>query len=401
MTNQQLPVLISGAGPTGLTLALALGKAGYKVEVFEAEQQLADEIRASTIHAATLEYWDSLGVAERIIAKGKKSQTLQFYERASGECVATFDYALIAGDTKFPFRLQCPQNLVTRELLPAALETGNVNVHMAHAVQRFVDNGDSVTLYVDTPQGEEKAVVGSYLCACDGPRSPERIQLGIQFPDVSVYEDRFLLIGTDLDLQTIYPGIGPVAYFYDPDEWIICMELPTMTRTIFRIPPDVDTTDLKSEASCRQRLAKVVGNKTDYEIKVVNYYSVLQRAAETFRVGRVCLAGDAAHLNNPTGGQGLNSGAQDAAMLAEKLISVLEGGPETALDEYSRVRRDYHRNMVQQKAARNYADLVLTDQEDRAKRNEAMKAMAQDPEQARAYLLRASMLDHRIQRQAA
>lgn len=399
--SNDLPILISGAGPTGLTLALALGKAGYKVELFEAEQQLADEIRASTIHASTLEYWDSLGVADAIIAKGKKSDTLKFYERQTKECVATFDYSLIAGDTKFPFRLQCPQNIVTREILPAALATGNVNVHMAHATQRFEDHGDSVTLYVDTPSGEEKAIKGSWFCACDGPRSPARVQLGIQFPEVSVYEDRFLLIGTDIDLRDIYPDIGPVAYFYDPEEWIICMELPTMTRTIFRIPPDADTTDLKSEESCRKRLAKVVGEDLDYNIKVVNYYSVLQRAAETFRVGRVCLAGDAAHLNNPTGGQGLNSGAQDAAMLASALISVLEGGSEKALDEYSETRRDYHKNMVQQKAAKNYSDLVLTDAEDRAKRNEDMKKMAKDPEQARAYLLRASMLDHRIPKNEA
>ena len=312
--TEQLPILISGAGPTGLTLALALGTAGYKVEVFEAESQLADKIRASTIHAATLEYWDRLGVAERIIAKGKKSSSLQFYERATRECVATFDYSLIEGDTPFPFRLQCPQNIVTRELLPAVLATGNVNVHMAHATRRFDDHGDAVTLYVDTPAGAEIAVKGQYLCACDGPRSPARMQLGIQFPDVSVYEDRFLLIGTDINLQDIYPGIGSVAYFFDPEEWIICMELPTMTRTIFRIPPDADTTDLKSESSCRRRLAKVVGPDYQYSIKVVNYYSVLQRAAETFRIGRVCLAGDAAHLNNPTGGQGLNSGAQDAAL---------------------------------------------------------------------------------------
>ncbi len=396
--SEALPILISGAGPTGLTLALALGKAGYKVELFEAEAELADEIRASTIHASTMEYWDSLGVADRIIAKGKTSKTLKFYERETKECVATFDYSLIEGDTKFPFRLQCPQNIVTRELLPAALETGNVTVHMSHPSLRFEDHGDSVTLYVETPSGKEQSIKGSYLCACDGPRSPARVQLDITFPEVSVYEDRFLLIGTDIDLQEVYPDIGPVAYFYDPEEWIICMELPTMTRTIFRIPPDVDTTDLKSEASCRKRLEKVVGPDYDYNIKVVNYYSVLQRAAETFRVGRVCLAGDAAHLNNPTGGQGLNSGAQDAAMLAEKLISVLQGGDEKALDEYSVTRRDYHKNMVQQKAAKNYSDLVLTEQEDRAARNEAMKTMSRNPEEARAYLLRASMLDHRIQR---
>ncbi|WP_101757681.1 NAD(P)/FAD-dependent oxidoreductase [Oceanicoccus sp. KOV_DT_Chl] len=399
--TSELPILISGAGPTGLTLALALGKAGYQVEVFEAEAELADEIRASTIHASTLEFWDQLGVADRIIAKGKKSSTLKFYERGTEECVASFDYSLIEADTKFPFRLQCPQNIITRELLPAALETGNVRVHMAHASLRFEDHGESVTLYVDTPSGKELVVEGQYLCACDGPRSPARIQLDIKFPEVSVYEDRFLLIGTDIDLPAIYPDIGPVAYFYDPEEWIICMELPTMTRTIFRIPPDVDTSDLKSEESCRRRLEKVVGKDYQYNIKVVNYYSVLQRAAETFRVGRVCLAGDAAHLNNPTGGQGLNSGVQDAVMLAEKLISVLQGGADAALDEYSIARRDYHKNMVQQKAAKNYSDLVLTEAEDRAKRNEAMKAMATDPAQARAYLLRASMLDHRIEQSHA
>ena len=112
--SDQLPIIISGAGPTGLTLALALGKAGYKVELFEAEAELADEIRASTIHASTLEYWDSLGVAERIIAKGKISKTLKFYERETKECVATFDYSLIEGDTRFPFRRASCQVTIDR-----------------------------------------------------------------------------------------------------------------------------------------------------------------------------------------------------------------------------------------------------------------------------------------------
>ncbi len=296
--NNALPVIISGAGPTGLTLALALGKAGIKVELFEAQAELADEIRASTIHASTLELWDDLGVADAIIAKGKITRSLQYWERETKTLVAEFDYGLLKNDTRYPFRLQCPQNIVTRELRPAVEATANVTIHMSHPVKRFEDHGDSVTLFVDSPEGE-KAVNGSYLVACDGPRSPEREQLDIQFPNLSVLEDRFLLIGTDIDLTQTYPGIGPVAYFYDPQEWIICMQLPEMTRTVFRIPPDDATEGLTEEASCRKRLSKVVGDDYTYDIKVVNYYSVIQRAAETFRVGRVILAGDAGHLNNP------------------------------------------------------------------------------------------------------
>ena len=393
--SKELPVIITGAGPTGLTLALALGRAGIKVELFEAADDLADEIRASTIHASTLELWDELGVADAIIAKGKKTYSLQFWERASKILVAEFDYGLIKNDTRYPFRLQCPQNIVTRELLPAVKATGNVSVHMSHAAKRFEDKGDSVILYVDSPSGE-KAIKGSYIAACDGPRSPEREQLNIQFPNLSVLEDRFLLIGSDINLKDIYPDIGPVAYFYDPEEWIICMQLPEMTRTVFRIPPEEATEGLTNEDSCRKRLSKVVGDDYNYQIKVVNYYSVIQRAAETFRVGRVILAGDAGHLNNPTGGQGLNSGAQDAGMLAEKLIAVLNGASDTALDEYSKLRSDYAANMVQAKAKKNYSDLVLTDADERAERNQNMALIAKDPRQAREFLLRSAMLDDRI-----
>ena len=393
--NNELPVIISGAGPTGLTLALALGKAGIKVELFEAEADLADEIRASTIHASTLELWDDLGVADAIIKKGKITHSLQYWERETKTLVAEFDYGLLKNDTRYPFRLQCPQNIVTRQLMPAVEATGNVTIHMSHPVKRFEDHGDNVTLFVDSPEGE-KAITGNYVVACDGPRSPEREQLGIQFPNLSVLEDRFLLIGTDIDLTQTYPGIGPVAYFYDPEEWIICMQLPEMTRTVFRIPPDEATEGITCEASCRKRLSKVVGDDCAYDIKVVNYYSVIQRAAETFRVGRVILAGDAGHLNNPTGGQGLNSGAQDAGILAKKLIDVLRGRPDSALDEYSRERSDYAANMVQAKATKNYSELVLTDAEERAERNRSMALIAKDNSQAREFLLRSAMLDDRI-----
>lgn len=389
-----LPVLISGAGPVGLSLALKLGRAGIDCEVFEAEPELANEFRASTLHASTLEMFEQWGVADEVIAKGLKSDKLQFWERETRKLIAEFPFSLIAEDTAFPFRLQCPQNVVTRILKPAAEATGHVRVHMSHAAERYENLGDRVRLHLQGPSGPVQ-VEGCYLAACDGPRSPERIQMGVEFPNHRTCPDRFLLIGTDIDLPKVYPGIGPVAYFYDPEEWVICMKLPTMLRTVFRIADEEDAEEVRTEASCRRRLAKIVGNDVQYDIKVVGLYSVHQRAADRFRDDRVILCGDAAHLNNPTGGMGLNSGVHDANMLADKLLDALSGKGEAGLDEYAEARRNYAVNKVQAGAEQNYADLVQQDADKRVARNQAMAEIASDPAKARVFLLRSAMLDAR------
>jgi 3-(3-hydroxy-phenyl)propionate hydroxylase len=391
-------VLISGAGPVGLSLGLALAQKGVRVEVFEAEPELSDEMRASTIHASTLEMFARWGVADQVIARGHKIDLLQFWERERRQKIAEFPYSLIAGDTPYPFRLQCPQNYVTRILKPALEATGNGVVHMGHRTTGFGEGPSGPELHVEV-DGQKKAARGDYLIACDGSHSPIRKQLGLSLSG-KTYQDQFLLIGSDLMLSKYFPGIAGCAYFYDPVEWVIAMQLPDLVRTVFRLDHDADPKAAKEEGSVRARMKRFLGEEAAFDIKVTGVYSVHQRVAETFRVGSVLLAGDAAHNNNPTGGLGMNSGIHDADYLARALLSIFAGGPDSALDEYAAVRRKAAQEAVQAHADRNY-HLLNARAEEAEARNTEIREAAQDPEKARAYLLKSALLESRVSRRAA
>lgn len=390
----ELPVLIAGAGPVGMSLAASLTSKGHKVEVFEAGQELADEARASTFHASTLEMFEQWGVVEPILDHGRKVHVLQYFERESGEHVADFEYKLIAKDTRYPFRLQCPQNKVTRFIRPVVEGRGLGKVHLNHEVVGHKQFDDHVELYLRTPDGVEIRK-GSYLIGCDGGWSSVRRTLGMSL-EGATFEDRFLLVGTDIDYKQIFPEVDLVAYIYDPEEWVIIMHLPDVVRTVFRLRPDEDGEAALDEASIRARMAKFCGKEVDFNIQMKSYYRVHQRVADHFREGRVVLAGDAAHINNPAGGMGMNSGIHDAHMLGEKLSAVLKGEPDSLLDEYAEARKKAAVEMVQANSEKNYKDLALTDPEARMQRNRQMAAVAKDPVKAREYLLKAAMLEDRI-----
>jgi 3-(3-hydroxy-phenyl)propionate hydroxylase len=394
MTDTDLPVLIAGGGPVGLSLAASLTAQGHRVEVFEMGPELADEARASTFHASTMEMFDEWGVIDEIIPNGKRVDVLQFWERGTQQKVADFEYKLIAEDTKYPFRLQCPQNKVTRLILPKFEARNLGKVHFSHEAVGHRDMGDHVELDLKTPDGI-KTFKGSYLLGADGSWSNTRETLGMVL-EGDTMEDRFLLVGSDIDYSKVFPDIGLVAYIFDPEEWVIIMHLPEVVRTVFRMSPDEDGDAAIEEAAVRDRIARFVGKPIDFELKLASYYRVHQRVAPSFRKGRVVLAGDAAHINNPAGGMGMNSGIHDAHLLGKTIGQILDGGPESLLDEYSDKRRAVAVDMVQALAAKNYKDLSANTPEERMTRNRELAAAASDPIKARAYLLRAAMLDHRI-----
>ena len=282
LTNEK-PVIIVGAGPVGLSLALMLIRQGITVEVFEALSELSDEARASTFQPRTLEMFDELNIVEQVLQQGYKVDQIRYWERETRKLVAEFNYDLISSDTAFPFRLQLPQCDFTRVVKPLIDASPLGRIHMAHQLTSFEDTGSSVKATFDSPDGE-KTVEGSYLCGADGSRSTVRQQLALPFEGMT-YEDRFMLVATDMNLRQYFENIGPVNYLYDPDEWVIILHLPDVVRIVFKIQDHEDEEDVQQETAVRERVARFLGQTTDFNIKGVRIYKVHQRVADTFRTG--------------------------------------------------------------------------------------------------------------------
>lgn len=390
-------VLIVGAGPVGLSLSLALLEKGIEVEIFEAERDLAAEIRASTFHPATLELLAEWNVVDAVLAAGQKVERLLYWERETKSIVAAFDYRTIAEDTAFPFRLQCPQHVYTRTVLPGVAAHPRAKVHFGHRFVDFTEKAGGVSARFEV--GTERRIFeGDYLIAADGARSTVRERLNLGFAGLT-YEDRFLLVGTSTDLSRAFPGIGPVNYMFDPEEWVIVLHLKDVVRIVFRLREGESAESALADASLHSRLERFAGHVP--EIRSRSIYRVHQRVAERFRVGRVLLVGDAAHVNNPAGGMGMNSGIHDARMLADALHAVARGAGEAALDRYAEARKSTALTDIQQYTHQRYEDMVLVDPAARRARNMRYAELASNPQQARAFLLSASMLKDRIGRGVA
>ena len=392
--SENYDIVIAGAGPVGMSLALALARQKISVIVLEKLGELSREARASTIHPPTLEFFDEIGAANDVVASGLPIENLQFWERQTRELVADFPYSLIADDTKFPFRLQCPQSTVTRILLKHLEATGYGKVLFNHEFSRSREIENGLEIIAQTPDGEE-VFEAKYLVGCDGAFSKVRENLGLGFTG-KTYEDRFLLVSSDIDLSPYFPEMGAVAYIFDPQEWVIVMTLPDAVRIVFRLKSDEDSEVSKREENVRERIRNFLEANVSYSIKTVSTYHVHQRITETFRVGRTILAGDAAHINNPTGGMGMNSGIHDARDLSKILVRVLDGESEELLDEYAATRKNAAVKMVQATTDENYKNLSASDENKRNKRNQELRDAANDSAKAREYLLKTAMLADRI-----
>ncbi|MEU0876332.1 FAD-dependent oxidoreductase [Nocardia brasiliensis] len=370
-------IVVVGAGPVGLTAALTLDRRGIPVTVLEQGDELAVESRASTFHPPTLGMLRDLGVLDAVLRKGLVASTFQYRDRGGGE-IATLDLAVLAEDTPFPFRVQCEQSKLTPVLLDA-LETADVRFGCRVNGLRLVD--DSVTL--STVRGPIRA---DWVIGADGAHSAVRHGSGVDF-DGSTYPERFLVASVEEDLERALPGIAPINYIFDPDEWLVLLRTPQHWRVLLPTPADSD--DQYELRRLPERLETVADLGRPWNIAHAALYRAHQRVAGRFRHGRVLLAGDAAHLNNPLGGMGMNSGIHDAVQFASALADVIGGAPDERLDGVAAHRRTVAVEHVQRHSHDNWSRLRGNDGSHR----EQLRTLAADPDAARAYLRRACLLD--------
>ncbi len=379
-------VFIVGAGPVGLLAAANLVRSGVPVTVFEAGPNLSEESRASTFHPPTLDMLDRLGAAKPLIAQGLIAPTFQYRTKRHG-ILAQFDFGAIADATGHPYRVQSEQSRLTRILYDRLRTEPGFEIEFGSAVEGVTQHRDSVEIAIEQ-NGRTKTRTGRWLTGADGARSDVRRSLGIGFQGFT-WPERFLVISTPFDFGKIIPGLVEVCYVADPQRWHFLLQIPGLCRVMFPVAPHESDELALNPAFAQSLMATVVPSLSYCEIAHVTLYRVHQRVAKTFALGRTFLVGDAAHINNPLGGMGMNGGIHDAINLTERLADVWHGQSGAAeLERFDRQRRLVTLEYIETQSIQNKRNL----ESDGEEFGRALRHIAADSGRTYDYLLLVSMI---------
>ncbi len=379
-------VLIAGAGPVGLVAAANLVRQGIPVTVFEAGPDLSEESRASTFHPPTLDMLDRLGAAPPLIAQGLTAPRFQYRSKQHG-ILGQFDFGVLADATAHRYRVQCEQSKLTRILLDLLQNNAGFELQFDSRVTGVSQNDSGVRAVIER-NGAHSTRFGQWLIGADGARSEVRRSLGIDFEGFT-WPERFLVVSTPFDFRTVIPDLAAVSYVCDPQRWYFLLQIPGLCRAMFPIAAEESDETALSPEFAQSLMAAVVPGMANYEIAHVTLYKVHQRVASSFQLGRVFLAGDAAHINNPLGGMGMNGGIHDAINLTDRMAEVWrEEKPLGELARYDRQRRSVTLEYIQAQSIQNKRNL----ESDGTAFKRDLAAIAADPERTRDYLLRVSMI---------
>lgn len=326
-------VLVIGAGPTGLALAASLVARGVTTTVVDQQAAGANTSRAAVVNARTLEVLEDLDVSRRLVKEGVEAP--RFTIRDRGRTLIPIDFSGLP--TEYPYSLMVPQSTTERLLLERLEELGG-SVQRPRSVTAIDQDPDGVTATFE----DGDVIRARYVVGADGIRSIARQQAGIDF-EGSVYDESFVL--ADVKLTGDAPHDQVILYWATAGLTVVA-PLPDGTYRI--VAPVADAPEAPSAEFVQQILDTRVGANR-LEVTAVIWgsrFRVHHRVADTFRAGRLLLAGDAAHVHSPAGGQGMNLGIQDAVALAHALAAVLDGAPDSLLDEYSDTRRPIAKDVV-------------------------------------------------------
>jgi 3-(3-hydroxy-phenyl)propionate hydroxylase len=379
-------VLVAGAGPVGLVAAAHLARSGVPVTVFEEGPTLSEESRASTFHPPTLDMLHALGAADPLIAQGLKAPTFQYRSKKHG-LLAQFDFGGIADVTEHPYRVQCEQSKLTRILYDQMRGHPHFELRFDSPVVGVTQDASGVEITIDR-NGHIERRSGRYLVGADGASSKVRRALGIEFEGFT-WPDRLLVVSTPFDFHSVIPGLTAVNYVADPERWYFLLQIPGVWRVMFLVNEDASDERVQTREFAQSLMAGVVPGISNYPIEHITLYKVHQRVAKTFRQSRVFLIGDAAHINNPLGGMGMNGGIHDAVNLAGRLAAVWRGEvPDAELDRFDKQRRLVTLEYIQNYTIQNKKNLESSGDVFR----DSLQAIKADPVRMREYLLRVSMI---------
>jgi 3-(3-hydroxy-phenyl)propionate hydroxylase len=394
--DQTERVLIVGGGPVGTITGLRLAQLGIPVTVFDRLAQPAEDHRAATLQPSTLDLFAELGITGEIVRLGLPSPVFQWRDRVTDEVVAEFDYRLLADETPHPYVIQLEQHRTVHVALAAAAKLAAFTMIRPADVVAVRQDADLVAADVRRADGSVEVHRGRYLIGCDGGRSIVRKAMGVSF-DGFTWPERFIIIAVPFDFEAAM-GFRYRTYNAHPDRWVALIKVPGedfsgVWRCLFPTRPEEGEDEVLGDDWIQARFAECLPAGAPYRVVHRNTYDIHQRVAGSFRAGRMLLAGDAAHINNPVGGMGMNSGFQDGLNAANKLAQIWRGGaPDALLDRYDRQRRLTAIEYVQAQSIANKRTLEQRDPGERRQALDNMRRIAGDPRLHRDFVRRSSLI---------
>jgi len=343
MTDDVDGVIVAGAGPVGLVTALVLARAKIPVTVIDGEPHVIRSPRAVVYHSPTVEELDRLGVLDEMKTVGVVKQDYQF-RTVEGEILAAPHMSVLAAaDTAYPFNLHLAQHELGEIIMRHMLREPDTQVRWNTRLTGLAQDAAGVTVAADSPDGSVR-LRAPWLVGADGGRSTVRDALGLTFDG---YTWPVRLIATNVAYDFEAQGFARANFVIDPVYWAVIVKINE--RGLWRVTYGEDAS--LPEDSYRERIPKhyrhLLLGSDRYQLEVSSPFRVHERCAETFRAGRVLLAGDAAHVCNPMGGLGLTSGLLDGILLGEALAAVIQGrADERLLDDYAAERRRVFREVT-------------------------------------------------------
>ena len=324
------PVVVVGAGPVGLSLAIDLAQRGQPVVLLDDADRIGEGSRAICFSKRSLEYWDRLGVGDRMVDKGVVWSVGRIFH---GDA-QLYQFNLLPEEGhKRPAFINLQQFYAEAYLVDRVQELGAIDLRWRNRVSGFEPHNDHVALSVDTPDGRYR-LRADYVVACDGARSSLRQMVGAEFGG-QVFEDQFLI--ADVKMTAKFPTER--WFWFDPPfhagrSALLHKQPDDVWRIDLQLHPDADPVVEKHPENVRPRIVRMLSHD-QFEFEWISLYKFQCRRMERFIHGRVIFAGDAAHQVSPFGARGANSGLEDAENIAWKLDRVLRGtSPETLLESY-------------------------------------------------------------------
>ncbi|PPR79862.1 MAG: 6-hydroxy-3-succinoylpyridine 3-monooxygenase HspB [Alphaproteobacteria bacterium MarineAlpha2_Bin1] len=384
-------VIIVGGGPIGLISGFWLAKQGISVSIYEKGIKIPKDLRASTWHPATLDMLDEHSISDIIISKGSITPSWQYRYQDTGE-KAVFDLNVLEGETNHPYRVQCEQFHVVKYLSKEFQSLDNANLFLNCDVFDIHQDEEGVDVYI-LSDGEEIIDRGRYLIGCDGGHSLIRKKLGLGFQG-KTYPVLTMVAITDFPFENFYDGLSGVNYIWTEKSNFSLLKVPDRWRSGITPIKGQSPEDALSDDSLESHFQKIYSRPGEkYNILARGMYQTHQRVTETFNIGRVLLAGDAAHLNSPNGGLGMNCGVHDAINLSEKLFKVWHGQDNSLFDLYTKQRKTIATEYVHSLSDANHKRMRQTDPKVRRKIMDDFLRITSSRKLMKSYLMNSSMIE--------